>query len=160
MATDKDDPFGTPAESDDTFSVEAIEDTGYRIEKGKYVGKLIDLQKGTSKAANPMWIWVFVLLNGPGAGRELKVWTALTSAAMWKLAEVLAALGLGQTGKATQFKKSEAIGKLAILDVVDDEYQGKKSSKVENMYPIPADKLEMYTKMADAMGKAEKDIPA
>ncbi len=162
---DTDNPFGAPAGNDegDNFDIPAIDESsgggpGSRFKAGKYPAKLIGLDKATSAAGNPMWVWLFVVLVGPGAGQQLKIYTALTSAAMWKLGEVLAALRLGQPGKASQFKKSDAIGKFCILDCEDSEYKGRKQTQANTVLPIDLAKIPELEKLAAAEA-SKGDIP-
>lgn len=131
-----DNPFGAPAAVDDDFSVELGVDEGFRIIAGKYSAKVIGLEKTVSKAGNPMWVWSFVLMAGQYAGREFKTYTVLSASAMWKMREVLVALGLGQEGKQSQFKRADAIGKKCTLVIQDSEYNGTKSSEVEKVTPF------------------------
>lgn len=156
-------PFGTPpkeGEADDVFSVDVPVDQGFRVQAGRQPLKLVDLSKGTSQASNPMWIWTFVILLGKDAGRELKVFTALTAAAMWKLRETLAALRVAgaEGGAAAKFKRSDVIGRYVIAEITDAMYKGQKSSNVDKMFPVSdADvaKIEAAAKAAlQASGKA------
>lgn len=133
--------FGSPpkdGEADDVFSVDVPVDSGFRVQKGKQPLKLIDLAKGTSKASNPMWIWTFVVLLGKDAGKELKSYTALTAAAMWKLRETLAAFRLGGAsgGEQAKFKRSDVIGKFVMADIEDASYEGRPSSNIAKLYPV------------------------
>lgn len=134
-----DNPFGTPAEDDDHFEVDLPEDdgSGFMVPEGDYIGCLVDLEKGFSQAGNPMWTWTFKLVQGEQEGREFKLFTALTPAAMWKVREVIEALGLGTAGKTSKWKKSDAIGRMCTLTMVDDEYQGVKRSSINKTTPHP-----------------------
>lgn len=134
-------PFGTPpkeGESDDVFSVGVPTDNGFRVQKGKQPLKLVDLGKSVSRANNPMWVWTFVVLLGKDAGRELKVFTALTAAAMWKLRETLAAVQVkgAEGGAAAKFKRSDVIGKYVMADVEDTMYEGRPASNVAKLYAV------------------------
>lgn len=136
-----DNPFGAPPAAgadDDLFSVDVPVDSGYRVKAGKQPLKLISLTKGTSQAKNPMWIWEFVILIGPDAGKQLKMWTALTAAAMWKLREVMKAFKLpgAEGGAQAKFKRSEIIGKYVMADVVDDSFEGRPNSKIDKVFPV------------------------
>ena len=120
-------PFGTPTTNlDNTFELDLTQvEQKVLLPEGEYIGKLIDIEKTTSKAGNPMWVWTFAVAAGPFAGEELKLFTAVTPAAMWKLTETLEALGLGKAGSIVKFTPADVLGVKAILHVQHDEYEGK-----------------------------------
>lgn len=157
-----DNPFGAPpkeGESDDVFSVEVGADTGFRVTAGKQPLKLIDLAKSTSKAGNPMWVWNFVVLLGKDAGKEIKVFTALTAAAMWKVRETLAAFRIpgSEGGAAAKFKRSDVIGKYIIGEIEDSTFDGRPASNVAKMYPVKDEdvpRIEAAAKAALSSGSA------
>lgn len=124
-------------EDDFEVDLDGVENNSqYYVPPGNYQGQLISLTKKQSSSGNPMWVWDFVVVeDGPAQGKELRVFTALTPAAMWKVAETIEALGLGETGGKVKFNKKEAIGKQCMLEVADDEYNGKTVSRVQRTYP-------------------------
>lgn len=130
--------------NDDVFDIDNIpdEDGGkskFWVKPGSYRAKCIDVNRAKSKAGNDMLVWEFVLVDGGEAeGKEFKVWTALTSAAMWKVGEVLRALGVAcEDGKA-RFKKPEVVGKECMVEIEDDEYNGRINSKIATCAPLAA----------------------
>jgi hypothetical protein len=133
-----DNPFGKVPGGDEEFEIGGLDeiDSKFRIPEGAYRMRLIELEKGTSKADNPMWIWTFVVVSGDHEGTELKTWTALTPAAMWKLSEVLEALGFEAKDGRAKFKKEEAIGREVMAEVVDSEYQGRTNSSISTLKPL------------------------
>ena len=142
MPVTKKNPLSKPKKDDD-FEIEMPTNKA-RVGKGKHIAKLISVEKEVSKekddgsGGNPMWTWTFVVVEGPYAGEELKVWTALTPTAMWKVGEVLNALGLGtEPGQKVSFKRADAIGRLCVLNVTEDEFDGRPTSKVAAVLPHP-----------------------
>lgn len=137
-----DNPFGTKVSLDqnpDVFEADVGEDAGaFNIPEGHYPAYLSELEKGYSNAGNPMWIWDFTIKGGQYEGRKFRCYTAITPAAMWKLNEVLIALGLGEPGKQAKFAKKDAIGRLCIIDLEDDTYEGTKRSSVKHVLPNPS----------------------
>jgi len=175
---DASNPFGAPQENDDDeFDVDLGEDNGggLLLPTGYYEAVLTDLDKGQSNAGNPMWVWQLRLTGNlaqkvggnasgkmkiePGDqklnGREFRIYTAITPAAMWKLRETLLAFGLS-TGKEknSKFKKADAIRRMCIVHLVDDEYQDVKRSSVKKALPHP----ESTGKMFEGKFK-DSDIP-
>jgi len=129
-------PFGEPKESmaDAVFEVDLSEQTdGMILPEGEYLGKVIDIEKTTSKAGNPMWVWTFTIVDGKYSGMEFKLFTALTPAALWKLSETLMALGIGGPGEKVKFEPKEVLNTLAILHLVEDEYNGKKRNSLDKI---------------------------
>jgi hypothetical protein len=135
----KQDPFKKPAADDDGgFSIDATEVTsGYQIDKGDYPAKVIDVVKGESKAGNEMLTWTFAITGPKYPGKEMKTWTVMTPAALWKLCEVLEALGIEAKGKVVNFKKKDVIGKQCLIRVKDDVYNDEPSSKLDKCLPHP-----------------------
>jgi len=133
------DPFGPEmADQDEAFEVDLPEEEeqDFTIPAGMYTAGVADVVKSTSNAGNPMWIWHFQIMEGEHEGHVLRLYTALTPAAMWKLREVIEATGLGQGGQTSKFSRQDAIGKKCMLSVVDDEYQGTKRSSIDGCYPL------------------------
>ena len=135
-------PFGSPSDENDNFEVDLPEaDSGgsdFSIPAGDYPARVIDLDHQTSKAGNPMWVWTFGICKGEHEGKEFRTYTALSAAAMWKLNEVVVALGLGKPGSRAKFTKQEAIGKYATISLEDDEYNGVKRSSITKVMPAKA----------------------
>lgn len=134
-------PFGKntskSSAAEETFDADLPEDTGFVIDADEVIGRVIDVEKGTSQSNNPMWTWFFAVNEGPHAGKELRTYTALTPAAMWKLREVCEALGLGEGGKTAKFTKKDAIGRLCVLNLEVQEYKGVKRSSIVSCTPHP-----------------------
>lgn len=130
-------PAGTTTASD-FFSVDLseVEDSSYAIPDGTYKAKCVDIEQGVSKTGNPMFIWEFEIVEGDFKGRTFKSWTAITPAAMWKVAETVMALGVGQAGEVVKFKRSDVLGKLCGIVMEQDDYNGKKSSKIKSVVSV------------------------
>ena len=105
------------------------------IPEGVYLATCTDVDQQVSKGGNPMLVWTFTIANGPHQGKEFKNFTALTPAAMWKVAETVEALGIGQVGGVVSFARSDVIGKTCGLKIEDDDYNGRKQSRISNVLP-------------------------
>lgn len=129
---------GTAPTSNDAFEVDLsnIQENSYAIPDGVYAAKCINVTQDVSKSGNPMFVWEFELVGGDYNGRTFKSWTAITPAAMWKVAETVQALGVGQTGQVVKFKRSDVINKACGLVIEQDEYNGKVNSKISNVISI------------------------
>ena len=142
---------GTTTTPNDAFEVDLsdVQDS-YAIPDGVYAAKCVDVSQDISKSGNPMFVWEFELVGGDYNGRSFKSWTAITPAAMWKVAETVQALGVGQTGQVVKFKRSDVIGKACALIMEQDEYNGKTSSKISNVISVQ----EMQERLASASSSA------
>lgn len=161
-------PFGAPSEqetpedNDDVFEVEVPNDDGdskFRVPATDYPARVVDLFKDTSSAGNAMYVWEFELLWPRSVrGKTFRNFTALTPAAMWKLTEVLEALGLGEKGKKAKFKKEDAIGRMAIVSIEDQEYKGQMRSSIAKISPMSQAQKEKLSELrAAAPSKTDTD---
>lgn len=132
-------PFGNPVQ-DESFEIDlTAELQAGMVPEGVYRGKCINVEKGVSKSSNnPMWTWTFVIIDGPHAGGEFKLFTAVTPAAMWKLAETLEAMGLAQNGQATKFGKADALNTIVDLVVEHDKYQDRPRASLVRIQAPPS----------------------
>lgn len=138
---------GSKPISNDAFEVDLteVQESSYAIPNGIYAAKCIDVAQDVSKSGNPMFVWEFELVGGDYNGRTFKSWTAITPAAMWKVAETVQALGVGQTGQVVKFKRSDVIGKACGLVMEEDEYNGKPTSRINSVISVQ----EMQERLAD-----------
>lgn len=128
---------GAPSASADSFEVDLTEvESRGLIPAGSYRARCVNVEQSVSKGGNPMFVWDFELLEGGGQGRILKVFTAITPAAMWKVAETVIALGVGQTGEIVKFKRSDVIGKECGVVVEDAEYNGSVRSQISRVVSL------------------------
>lgn len=116
----------------DGFEVDLTEVQGnsYTIPDGVYKVKCTNIDQSVSKGGNPMFVWDFEVIEGQYAGFVSKVFSAITPAAMWKVAETVQALGVGQTGQVVKFKRSDVIGKICGALFEQSEYNGSNRSSI------------------------------
>lgn len=126
-----------PGGASDSFEVDLtdVESQGL-IPEGAYRARCTNVEQSVSKGGNPMFVWDFELLEGDGKGRVLKVFTAITPAAMWKVAETVIALGVGQTGEVVKFSRSDVVGKDCGVTVADSEYNGNVRSQIQRVVSL------------------------
>ena len=132
-------PASAPsAPATDEFAVDLtdVESSGL-MPDGTYRVKCVNVEQSVSKGGNPMFVWDFEVVGGTAYdGRILKVFTAITPAAMWKVAETVVALGIGQTGSVVKFKRSDVIGKECGAVVEETEYNGTKRSQIQRVMSL------------------------
>ena len=133
-------PFPKPRE-EDTFEIDltgVAEGGAVLIPDGQYEAICIEVKHGYAKSSgNPQWIWRFAIAKGPHAGVELPYYTALTPGALWKVSEVVTALGLGQPGQKVSFSKEQARNRRCLIEVVTDTYNNQKRSTITQILPHP-----------------------
>ena len=131
-------PGGAAAQaSSDEFAVDLTEvESSGLMPEGTYRVRCANVEQSVSKGGNPMFVWDFEVVGGDHDGHILKVFTAITPAAMWKVAETVVALGIGQTGSVVKFKRSDVIGKECGAVVEDTEYNGNKRSQISRVIPL------------------------
>ncbi len=137
-------PFGSPS-GDDDFEVDLGEGDGgggASIAEGTYAMRVVDVEVGESKAGNPMWTWTFAITgNEKGkkseySGKEVKLWTALTPAALWKLSETVQALQVPIENNRIKCKKADLVGKTCLGVIEVGEYNGRPSINLAKCLPL------------------------
>lgn len=130
-------PGHSSAATPDAFEVDLtnVQDN-FTVPDGLYKVRCQDVEQTVSKSGNPMFVWTFVVIDGQYTGREFKVFTALTPAAMWKVAETVIALGVGQQGQVVKFKRSDVIGKDCGALIEATEYNGQNRSQISRVMSL------------------------
>ena len=131
-------PSQSSAPNNDAFEVDLsdVQDQSYAIPDGAYKAKCIEVSQDVSKSGNPMFVWEFEITEGQYAGRTFKSWTAITPAAMWKVAETVIALGIGQQGQVVKFKRQDVLNKECGLVMEQDEYNRKPTSRISRVISL------------------------
>jgi hypothetical protein len=127
-------PFG--GAGDDEFAVDMDNMISNSIAVGPQTIQLMNVTKDVSQRGNDMFVWEFAVAEGKDSGKTAKLWTALSANALWKLEEVLNALGRPSRGKVA-FRKPDVVGVLCVGVFAEDEFQGRKTSKLERLEPHP-----------------------
>lgn len=146
-------PFGSPGATQQTvFEYELPpegEDSLFYVPPGSYVARVVGIEAKVSKSNNPMWVVKYRVVaeylklgdksHGQDvSGKELSQFLVTTKQAAWKVRPAMAALGLIQPdGRTIKFVQGDVIGKGAIITVIDSDYNGKKSSSVDDVAPLP-----------------------
>lgn len=126
----------TPAGAD-SFEVDLTEvQNNFVIPDGNYRLKCIEIEQQVSKGGNPMFVWTLEVSAGQYTGFQGKVFTAITPAAMWKVAETVKAFGVGQEGQVVKFKRSDVIGKECGGYIEKTEYNGQERSQIQRVFTL------------------------
>lgn len=130
-------PGASSNASPDAFEVDLTDvQDNFTVPDGLYKVRCQDVEQAVSKSGNPMFVWTFVVVDGQYTGREFKVFTAITPAAMWKVAETVVALGVGQQGQVVKFKRSDVVGKDCGALIEATEYNGQTRSQISRVMSL------------------------
>ena len=130
-------PLMMPGAVADEFDLDLSDVTNYFIiPDGDYKVVCVDVEQSVSQAGNPQFVWTFSIEDGKYKGKEFKQFTALTPAAMWKVAETVTALGVGAAGERVKFTRATVVGKKCIATIEETEYKGKVNSSIIKVSPV------------------------
>lgn len=134
-------PFGDPTDTVFEFNLDGISGSMF-VPAGSYLFRLADITEEVSaNSGNNMWVFhLAVIQKADGnasehAGKVMKRFCALTPSALGILAATVDAFYLRQENGSPRFRKSEAINRMVYGEVVDGEYNGRKTTNLQNLYP-------------------------
>lgn len=109
-----------------------------RCPEGEHLARVKKLEMGTVQGSGDDALKaVFEVIKGEGKGCQVFETFSLGEKALWKLKQFLTAIGVKADGKLSlDLDKLE--GKLCVLDVIHEEYNGQKRAKISN-YAKPYD---------------------
>lgn len=101
-----------------------------RCPEGEWLAKLTKIEMGEVQGSGDDCLKArFEVIKGSAKGNTVFETFALSEKALWKLKSFLEAIGVKSTGKFTlDLDKLE--GKICIIDVIHDEYNGTKRAKI------------------------------
>lgn len=103
-----------------------------RCPEGEWLARLKKAEMGEVQGSGDDCIKAqFEVIKGSAKGNTVFETFSLTEKALWKLKSFLDAVGMKSTGKLTlDLDKME--GKVCIIDVIHDEYNGQKRAKISS----------------------------
>lgn len=109
-----------------------------RCPEGEWLAKLSSIEEGTIQGSGDDCLKArFEVIKGSAKGCAVFETFSLTEKALWKLKGFLEAIGMKANGKLSlDLDKLE--GKVCIIDVIHDEYNGQKRAKIAS-YIKPED---------------------
>lgn len=130
------DPFAAGSSGDFEVDLTAYKTPeSIHIPAGWYTAEVVSVEKGVSRNHNPQWTWKFMITEGPHEGQMIPLFTAITPQALWKVGEVVTALGLGVAGQVAKFDLERAVGRRAAIRLEDDDYNGDVRSVIKRVKP-------------------------
>ena len=126
-----------------------------RCPEGEWLAKLSSIEEGTVQGSGDDCLKArFEVIKGSAEGCAVFETFSLTEKALWKLKGFLEAIGMKANGKLSlDLDKLE--GKVCIIDVIHDEYNGQKRAKIAS-YLKPEDDEEDEEEDED---EEEEEIP-
>ena len=109
-----------------------------RCPEGEWLAKLKKIELGESQGSGDECLKAqFEVIDGRAKGDTVFETFSLNEKALWKLKSFLEAIGMKSTGK-LNLDLDKLEDKVCIIDVIHDEYQGKKRAKIAS-YINPED---------------------
>lgn len=108
-----------------------------RPSEGQHVVKIVSAEVKQSQGGNDMIVVAFEVTKGQDKGARVYENYPLAENALWKLKGMLQAIGMKCDGK-VQLDLDKLIGKVCIVEVIDDEYNGQTRSKVQECRKLAA----------------------
>lgn len=104
---------------------------GIRIPEGDYVAKIIDATPKEASTGSQMIVWTFKILEGKYKGKKIRDNSVLVPKALFRLRNLLEALGVTVPEKTVKVDYQKYIGQEIGLTIVDgEEYKNKIRSEV------------------------------
>lgn len=124
--------------SKDTIPVDfsKVEEGGgsIRVPEGDYRVRIKEVSQGRSKSSdNPMLTWHFEFMEGKAKGRTIIDRTVLIPNSLWKLRDLLEAVGIDVPKRTVNLPLKKLVGKELGITVTDGEpYEGRTKSEVQD----------------------------
>lgn len=105
------------------------------LPEGIYTAKITAFTDSVAKSSgNDMWTYTIQLTDHPSAIYPYRC--TLTAESLWKIRNLLIACGIEVPKKRLNVDPERPVGKDVIVELEDDEYEGRPKSNVLNVYHI------------------------
>ena len=108
-----------------------------RPSEGEHICKIVSAEFKQSQGGNDMIVVAFEVTKGKDKGARVYENYPLVENALWKLKGMLQAIGMKCDGK-VQLDLDKLIGKVCLITVIDDEYNGQVRSRVQECRKLAA----------------------
>lgn len=107
--------------------------------EGRHPAKIVKAEETTTNSGDDAIKVTFEVIAGADKGARISNLFSLTEKALWKLKTMLQAFGMKCDGEII-LDLDKLVKKVCFIDVVDDEYDGKKRAKIDAFarYTAPA----------------------
>jgi len=105
------------------------------IPEGNYPAIVVEAKAETSKAGNPMVVWVFKIDGGEYNGQKFYYNTVLLPQSLWNFRNTLEACGVAIEGEgAMDIPLDKLKNRKCAFSIVDGEWDGQKRSEVNDVF--------------------------
>lgn len=108
------------------------------IPEGEYIVTVDEVSVEESQQGNQYLKWVFKVIDGPQKNSKIYHNTSLLPQSLFNLKNLLIALGVPVPDKAFQLNLDECEGCNCGVTVTHETYDGKKRSRVTDVFPLDA----------------------
>lgn len=119
------------------------------IPEGEYIVTVDEVSVEESQQGNQYLKWVFKVIDGPQKNSKIYHNTSLLPQSLFNLKNLLIALGVPVPDKAFQLNLDECEGCNCGVTVTHETYDGKKRSRVTDVFPLDASDVEDADEEAD-----------
>ena len=112
------------------------------IPEGEYIVTVDEVSVEESQQGNQYLKWVFKVLDGKQKGSKIYHNTSLLPQSLFNLKNLLIALGVPVPDKAFQLNLDECEGCNCGVTIAHETYDGKKRSRVTDVFPLDASDVE------------------
>ena len=106
-----------------------------RCSEGVHTAKIVEVQENTTQAGDDMLIMVLEVINGDSKGARVYDNFVLTEKALWKLKQLLQAIGMKCDGKIV-LDLDKLVGRVCEITVYHEEYNGKTKARIDEYSAI------------------------
>ena len=137
---------------------EGVDDSGgnFHISTGEYLMKCTSITEEISKQNNEMLVFKFDGLEKEARGRSFRLHCTLGANALWKLKQTLRALGVEVPDDPSELDPDDVVGTEVLGTVVDNEYEGKISSRLGEIRSADSEVVDDDDKPASKKQSASK----
>lgn len=101
--------------------------------EGRHRVKIVEIDEQTSQGGDDMLVFVFEVTKGESKGARVYENCVLTDKALWKLQQILQAIGIKCDGKVA-LDLDKLIGKVCEIDVFHEEYEGRTRARIGEFF--------------------------
>ena len=107
--------------------------------EGRHRVKIVEINEQTSQGGDDMLVFVFEVIKGESKGARVYENCVLTDKALWKLQQILQAIGIKCDGKVA-LDLDKLIGKICEIDVFHEEYEGRTRARIGEFFKVTSAK--------------------
>lgn len=107
--------------------------------EGRHRVKIVEINEQTSQGGDDMLVFVFEVIKGDSKGARVYENCVLTDKALWKLQQILQAIGIKCDGKVA-LDLDKLIGKVCEIDVFHEEYEGRTRARIGEFFKVTSAK--------------------